>query len=149
MTYALSDYQLTIDCNDPEMKRAIGSITIGGDGEQNALDTISVTYKDNLWETESYATGAWVHNKNLSRVGTIKLNLNMLSDYTGQLTTLTKYYYNAKSYKALTLTVTDRAGNNTMAYATDCFPEKLPDLSLQASAQMNEWTFTCGQIECY
>lgn len=146
MKYCLADYILSIQCNDATLRRMFGNIAIGGDGEANALDTISISYKDTLWETESYATGAWVHNKNLSRVGTISLNLNMLSEYTAILTRLCKQYYSINNYGGLTISISDRNGNE-IAKGIDCYPVKIPDLNLQATAQMNEWQFTCGQID--
>lgn len=147
MVYSLADYQLSIACNDSNISSVLGNnFAIGGDGEANALDTISVSYTENLWNTESYATGSWVHNKNLSKVGTITVNLNMLSAFTPILTRLCKQYYGRAFRSGLTLTITDRNGRS-IAKGTDCYPVKIPDLSLQSTAQMNEWQFTCGQIE--
>lgn len=147
MVYSLADYQLSIACNDSALSAILGNnFAIGGDGEANALDTISVSYTNNLWDTETYATGSWVHNKNLSKAGIITINLNMLSEFTVILTRLCKQYYGRTFRKGLTLTITDRNGA-LVSKGTDCYPVKIPDLSLQSTAQMNEWQFTCGEID--
>lgn len=146
MKYSLADYVLSIQPNDSTLRRMFGNIVIGGDGENNAYDQIDIALNDNLWDTTSFATGAWIHNKNLSRVGTVSINLSMLSTYTNTLTQLCKQYYSMNNYAGVTIVVSDRVGNQVAA-CTDCFPQKLPDTNLRATAEMNTWVFTCGQID--
>lgn len=140
--YSLANYILSIDSNDSTIKNMFGTISVGGEG--NYLDSISISLGNNLWDTTGFATGAWVHNKNLSRVGTASLNLSQLSDSVSKFIKLCNTYYSG-DYDGLTLSVVDNQGNK-ICTCIDCYIQKIPDQEFGATAGMQNWVFTCGQI---
>ena len=74
--YSLANYILSIKPNDPALS-AFGEVTVGGEG--NYHDNITISIDATMFSTTGYATGAWVHNKNLSKVGTASVSLSQLS----------------------------------------------------------------------
>lgn len=148
MKYSLADYIVSIEPNDSSIRNALGNITIGRDGLANGVEQASISYKDSLFDTQSYATGAWVHNKNLSRVGTITISLCQVDTITDRLTKLCKMYYSISDYSGVTINVSKRDGTK-VASCVDCYPVKISDRQFQENAQNNEWQFTCGQIEMF
>lgn len=142
MKYSLANYILSIDCNDDRLKSIFGTISIGGEG--NYLDSITLSQPTSLYSTTGYATGAWVHNKNLDRHGSATLSLNQISNAVAKFIQLAKLFY-TDDYEGFTLSLSDIAGNK-IATCVDCYIEKIPDQAYTASAQNQSWTFTCGQI---
>lgn len=140
--YSLANYILSIDSNDSDIKSMFGAISVGGEG--NYLDTITIGGLPNLWDTTGFATGAWVHNKNLSKVGTVTVNLSQLSDQVAKFKKLCNVYYSG-DYDGLTLSLTDIQGNKVCT-CVDCYIQKIPNQEFAATAGMQSWVFTCGQI---
>lgn len=142
MKYSLANYILSIDSNDYEIKNIFGTITIGGEGD--SLDSLSLSHNATMYETTGYATGGWVHNKNLDRHGTATITLNQLSDRVGRFIQLVKLAFSG-DYEGFTLSLSDIDGNQ-IATCVDCYITKIPDQSFNPQAQNQTWTFTCGQI---
>lgn len=141
--YSLANYIVSINPTDASIRSMFGTMAFGGEG--SAIGSISVGIKDNLWSTKSYATGAWVHNKNLSRVGTVKISINQLAPPVQRFIKLCKLYYGA-DYNGFTITVADIAGNK-VATCTDCFIEAIPSQDYNEEASDQSWSFTCGKID--
>lgn len=140
--YSLANYILSINPNDDNIKNMFGTISLGGEG--NYLDNISIGGLPNLWDTTGFATGAWVHNKNLSKVGTATVNLSQLSEQINKFIKLCNIYYSG-DYDGLTLSLSDNQGNKVCT-CVDCYIQKIPDQEFGATAGMQSWVFTCGQI---
>lgn len=140
--YSLANYILSIESDNQTLRDMFGSISIGGEGSM--LGSITISLANNLWTTASYPTGGWVHSKNLSRVGTIELTINMLSDSTSRFKKMVGVYYTG-DYGSFTLSISDNEGNELVS-AIDCLPQNYASLSLTESPQDQTWTFTCGQI---
>lgn len=147
MRYSLSNYVVSFASENTNINRLFGNIQIGGEGD--ALSNISVQTTDTLWSTTSFATGAWVHNKNLSRVGEISVSISQLTDAVAKFKTFINYFYNEtenNTINGLTITIMDANRNQTVATCEDCYPTKIPTQSFAATAAEQTWTFTCGQI---
>lgn len=142
MKYSLANYILSIDSNDNEIKQMFGTISIGGEGSY--LGSISLSIENPIWNTTGYATGAWVHNKNLDKHGTATLNLNQLSDAVSRFIQLAKLYYSG-DYNGFTLSLSD-IGGNRIATCVDCYIREIPDQTFESQAGNQNWVFTCGQI---
>lgn len=140
--YNLASYILSIEPNDSKIQSLFGTISIGGEGSYS--DSISLTHSNSIFETESFATGAWVHNKNLAKTGTAVMSLSQLSDNVVTLIKMCNTFFQA-DYDGFTLTLTDIAGNK-IATCIDCYIQKIPDQSYEATASKQTWTFTCGEI---
>lgn len=143
MRYSLADYILTIKSNNSEINNIIGNVSIGGEG--SAIGSINISYSDSLWTTTGYKTGGYVHDKNLSRVGTISIALNQLSDKITKFIQLCNVCYSGND-DSLTLTVTDNNSNQIIATGNDCYISKIADQVLGATAADQTWEFTCGKI---
>lgn len=142
MKYSLSDYILSIEPNDYEIKSIFGTISIGGEGSH--LDSITLSITNDMWSTDGYATGGWIHNKNLDRHGTATLSINQLSPAVEKFIQLCKMFY-SKDYEGFTLSISDRNGNK-IASCIDSYLVKIPDQVFGSSAANQNWSFTCGQI---
>ena len=142
MKYSLANYILSIDSNDPTIKNMFGAISIGGEG--NYLGNIVVSIVNDMWSTNGYATGAWVHNKNLDRHGTVTVQLNQLSNQVAKFIQLCKIFYSG-DYEGFTLSLSDINGNK-IATGIDCYIQKIADQTYDSSASNQSWVFTCGQI---
>ena len=140
--YSLSDYILSFTSNDSIIDNIFGSVSIGGEGSY--LGSITIGGLPNLWDTTSFATGGWVHNKNLSRTGTVNITLNQLSDAVAKFIQLCNTYYTG-DFDGLTLSLTDRNGQ-LVAECIDCYIQKIPDQSFNESSSDQTWTFTSGKI---
>lgn len=140
--YSLANYILSIESNDPTIKNIFGTVSVGGEG--NYLESMTISQTNDLWTTSGYATGAWVHTKNLSRIGTVEVSLSQLSNQISKFIKLCNTYYTG-DYDGCTLTLTDNLGN-LIATCVDCYIQKIPDQGFQSAAQNQSWTFTCGQI---
>lgn len=162
--YSLADYQLTIGIPQSVAQRlglrdeqgnSLTSFTIGGPGENGEgsfLGQIVASRTTNLWETEGDATGSWVHNKNLSRVGTIEVQIRQIADQVIELAQLCDIYASIQeNVEGLTLTVNSSASDESTPMVTgiDCYIQKHADLTLAETAGTLTWTFTCGQVQFY
>ena len=141
MKYSLADYVLSIKTNDASLK-PFGTITIGGEG--TALDSISIDYANDMWETTSFATGAWIQNKNLARNGTIELTLSQLSDQVAKFIQLVNVFRSG-DYKGLTVSLVDSTGTQ-IADCVECYFTKIPTQEFGDRAGMQTWRLTAGQI---
>ena len=142
MKYCLANYILSIQPNDPTLVSMFGNMSVGGEGD--ALSQMTISIEPTLWDTEGFATGAWVHNKNLSRTGTVTISISQLSDRVAKFKQLCNVYYN-NDYNGVTMTLSDSEGNKVCA-AIDCYVQKIPEQQFQDKAQTQDWTFTCGEI---
>lgn len=144
MRYSLANYILSVASDDAKITKLFENVQIGGDG--NALSSITIQTTDALWETESFATGAYVHNKNLSRVGTCEISISQLTDAVAKFKTFVNYFYTENGSDAsITLTLND-SNNNPVATCKDCYPTQIPAQEFTAKAVEQRWQFTCGSI---
>ena len=145
--YSLADYILSIKSSNQEINSMFGTLAIGGEG--TAIGSISLSLTNALYSTETYSTGAWIHNKNLSRSGNVSVTLNQLADQIPTLKRLVNLYYNGVGSSidqlGLTLSVVDTLGNE-IASCIDCFPTKIPDQNFNREAEDQTWVFTAGKI---
>ena len=143
MKYSLANYIISFQADDPRLQPYFANFSIGGQGSM--LGSITVDYKEDLFTTETFETGGWVHNKNLSKVGTVTLNISQLSVAVAKLKQLCNYFYDVENYEGFTISVDDTAGNN-VCVCKDCYPTKIPQQSLQGTAQRQDWAFTSGEV---
>lgn len=143
MKYSLASYILSIQSNDSNLRTLFQNVSIGGEG--SALDNIKASYDNgDLWSTTGFSTGAWVHNKNLSRTGTVEVSISQLSDKVAKFKQMCGVFYNGE-YDGFTLSLADNLGNKVFT-AVDCYLTKIPDQEFGKEAAMQTWTFTCGEI---
>ena len=142
MRYSLSNYILSIEPNDPEIKRLFGTLSIGGEG--SVTDSIVISPEGTLFSTTGYATGGWVHNKSQDRHGSASLSINQLSKNVAKFIQLANLYYE-NDYDGFTLAVSDLAGNK-VATCIDCYISSIPSQEFRSTASNQTWSFTCGQI---
>lgn len=141
MRYSLADYILSIKSDDPNLQ-SFGTISVGGEGD--AIDSISIELDSNMWDTTGFATGAWIHDKNLSRTGKVAITLSQLSDKVAKFVQLAKVFYTG-DFEGLTMSVTDSSGQE-VALCEDCYVVKIPRQDFAARAANQTWTFTAGKI---
>lgn len=148
--YSLSKYTVTITTDDEAVNNLlIGSntkvLTIGGNGSYT--ENITVSLANNLYNTSGYATGGYVHDKNLSRVGTVAISLSQLSAEVQKFINLCNHLIDPNNEEIeLTITVYE-AGKAPVAKCTGCVPSKIPDQSFGATATNQTWVFNAGIIE--
>lgn len=142
MRYSLANYILAVEPNDPELKSMFTDITIGGEG--NAVDSFSVSYSNAMWSTTSFSTGAWVHNKNLAKNGTVTISVSQLYDKVARMKVMCNAFYQ-KDYNGFTLTLSDNNGNKVVT-CNDCYLQSIPAQVFSSSAGTQNWVFTCGEI---
>lgn len=146
MRYSLANYILSIASNDNKVSSLFKNVQIGGEGD--ALSTINIQTDNNLWETDSFSTGAWVHNKNLSRVGKCEISISQLSDAVAKFKTYVAYFYAESAddnIEGVTLTLSD-SSNRVIATCEDCYPVKIPAQEFSTKASEQRWQFTCGRV---
>ena len=152
MNYSLADYILSITIPEKlaqELSFETPTFTVGGEGSY--LSTVSFALTSDLFSTEGDYTGSWVHNKNLNKVGTCKITINMLSEKTAIFRKICNIFYQAstvavnRDFKGCTLSLVDNYGNEIVT-ALDCYFKKIPELSLQSTAQNQDWELTCGSV---
>lgn len=165
--YSLADYTLTVQLpSETDDKAGIfassgltdenRSFTIGGPGSlDNSSFTNSGSYVGNivvsrsndLFSTEGDATGSWVHNKNLDRTGTVRVDITQISDQVITLALITKAYESVQDdTPGLTITVNNAFTGENIAVCNDCYISKIPDFTFGATADRLSWSFTCGQV---
>ena len=141
--YCLANYILTADIPE-DIGFGTQSVTVGGEGSY--LDSISVKFNNNLFETTGDNTGSWVHTKNLNSTGTIDVTLNQVSDKVAIFKALNNSYLALDSEASgLTLTLRDNL-NNTLLIAEDCLITTIPSQDFGANPGTQTWSFTCGKI---
>ena len=142
MRYSLAKYILTISANDVRMQDIFKELTIGGDG--SLVGSVTFSRNSSLYETTGFATGGYVHNKNLSKIGTVTLSISQLAKSVGKLIAASEAFYGA-DYDGFTLTLTTNEGEK-VASAIDCYIQKTPDQVFESQASQQSWSFTCGEI---
>ena len=142
MKYSLANYILSIQANDDTLRNLFSNVSIGGEG--SATDSIKVSLDAELFSTENFATGAWVHNKNLARTGSIDVSISQLSDRVAKFKQMCSIFYNGE-YDGFTLSLVDNLGNKVCT-AIDCYLTKIPDQEFGEKAANQTWSFTCGEI---
>lgn len=143
MKYSLANRILSLEANDASLRQWFDKVTVGGNG--SALDSINVEYKDEQWTTDSFATGGYVHNKNLSKVGTITIVLSQLSEKINAFKNLVNAHFTG-DYQGLTLTLTDTSTETEILVAKDCYFTKIPNQEYGRTASTDSWVLTCGEI---
>lgn len=143
MKYSLSKYIVSFDSNDQLIKNIIGNVTIGGDG--STTNSITVSRATATWSTTGYATGAWVHTKNLDKHGSVDVSINQLAPQIARLKMLLNTYYSSDERDGLTITVSTLDGTK-VASCIDCYLTAIPGQSFGESATDQTWTFTCGEV---
>ena len=140
--YSLANYILSIKPNDSAFS-SFGSITVGGEGNYN--DSITISMDTNTFTTSGFATGAWVHTKNLSKTGTASVSISQVSDQVAKFIQFAKLFYSG-DYEGFTVSLTTNDGT-PIAYCNDCYFTKIPDQSFGETAGTQTWTLTCGEID--
>ena len=146
MRYALSDYIMTITIprNIRDAASLAPTLSIGGEG--SFVGSISVSQTTLTWQTTGDATGSWVHRKHLSRVGTASLSLNMVSSSIVKLTKVFNLYFDTNIADEGIDIVVSSADSKIVATCTDCYIQKVPDISFTEEPGTREWQFTCGIV---
>ena len=142
MRYSLTNYILSLEPNDPQIKSMFGTISIGGEGSY--VGSVSFNRQANMFDTQGYATGAWVHNKNLSRVGTATVQLNQLSDAVSKFIKLAETFYSG-DFDGFTISLVSITGEK-VASGIDSYFTKVPSQDFAESAGNQTWELTCGQV---
>lgn len=143
MKYSLANYILSVEPNDSQIKDMFGgTIAIGGEGSY--LGSISLSLANPQWSTTGYATGAWIHSKNLDRHGTVTVTLSQLSDPVSRFIQVCARNY-GNDYDGFTLSLSDISGKR-IATCVDCYITQIPDQTFADTAGTQSWSFTCGQI---
>lgn len=145
MRYSLSDYIMSITIDDSIISNQLNVREISVGGEQSYLGLIEVNVPNSIYSTEGDNTGSWVHNKTLNKTGTVSLSINQLSPQIKTFITICNIYYKHANNTGMTITIKDR-GNNIITTANDCYIQGIPRQSLGATASMQSWVFTCGEI---
>lgn len=141
MKYSLADYILSIRPDDSRLS-AFGTLNIGGEG--TAIGSISIAYDNSMWSTTSFATGGWVHDKNLSRTGTISIQISQLSDKVSKMMQFANIFYSG-DYDGFTITLSDSLGQQ-IATCVDCYFKQIPSQEFGDSAANQTWSLTSGKI---
>lgn len=142
MKYNLADYIVSIQANDESLRNLFQNVSIGGEG--SAIGSISSETTEQMFTTKGYPTGAWVHNKNLSKVGTVTLEISQLSDKIAKLKQMLNVFYGG-DYNGFTISLTDSTGAKVFT-AIDCYITKVPAQAFGNEEVTQQWTFTCGEI---
>lgn len=140
--YSLANYIMSISPTDATLRSMFGTISIGGEG--SFLGNITVSQNNNLWTTKGFATGGWVHDKNLDRTGTATVQLSQLAPAISKLIKLFNIFY-AGDYAGSTITVSDLNGNKVVT-CSDSYIQKAADQSFGEASENQNWSFTCGKV---
>lgn len=149
MRYSLASHSVQFATDNEQITKLFGNLQIGGEG--NAIGSISASIDATLWSTKTYATGAWVHEKNLSRSGKVTLSISQLAPVVAKLITLCNMFYkdvedgvDNNSINGLTINIMQ--GSKQVAICEDCYPTKIPSQDFGESAADQNWEFTSGRI---
>ena len=146
--YSLANYTLAITLPS-ELATILGltgseSLVVGVEGSY--LDTFAVELDNDMFSTKGDATGSWVHDKNLSRVGKAEISLNQLSDRVAKFKKIVNIYYQSGTdYDGVNLSLVDNQGNE-IANCVDCYFIKIPRQEFGQESGNQTWSLTCGQI---
>lgn len=140
--YNLANYLVSITPNDTTLQNMFPNVVIGGEGSM--MDTITISRDNDMWSTTGFSTGGWVHNKNLSKIGKVLINISQLSERIARFKQMCEVYYGA-DYDGFTLSVMDNSGRKVCT-CIDCYVQKIPDQRFGPTADMQEWGFTCGEV---
>lgn len=146
--YSLANYTLAITLPS-ELATILGltgseSLVVGGEGSY--LDTFVVELDNDMFSTKGDATGSWVHDKNLSRVGKAEISLNQLSDRVAKFKKIVNIYYQSGTdYDGVNLSLVDNQSNE-IANCVDCYFIKIPRQEFSQESGNQTWSLTCGQI---
>lgn len=146
--YSLANYTLAITLPS-ELATILGltgseSLVVGGEGSYS--DTFAVELDNDMFSTKGDATGSWVHDKNLSRVGKAEISLNQLSDRVAKFKKIVNIYYQSGTdYDGVNLSLVDNQGNE-IANCVDCYFIKIPRQEFGQESGNQTWSLTCGQI---
>lgn len=146
--YSLANYTLAITLPS-ELATILGltgseSLVVGGEGSY--LDTFVVELDNDMFSTKGDATGSWVHDKNLSRVGKAEISLNQLSDRVAKFKKIVNIYYQSGTdYDGVNLSLVDNQSNE-IANCVDCYFTKIPRQEFSQESGNQTWSLTCGQI---
>lgn len=149
MRYSLASHSVQFATEDEQISKLFGNLQIGGEG--NAIGSINVSIDTTLWNTKAYATGAWVHEKNLNRSGKVSLAISQLAPAVAKLITLCNMFYkdvsdgiDDNSIDGITINVME--GSKQIAICEDCYPTKIPSQDFGESSADQTWEFTSGRI---
>lgn len=142
MRYSLANYICTITPTNPTLYSIYGSIVIGGQGTET--DSITASRSQSLFSTSDFATGGYVHNKNLSKVGNITVTLSQLSKNVSTLKNLINAYTD-NDYSGLSITISTNDGTEVVT-GIDCMPTQIPQQEFRNSASNQSYGFTCGEV---
>lgn len=148
MRYSLATYILSIKL-PTDFAQQVGLenddvITVGGEGSY--LDSFSFSFEHDLFSTKGDATGSWVHDKNLSRVGSCEISIHQLSDKVALFKKIMNLYYQASNdFDGLNLILEDSSGRSIIN-CEDCYFSKIPNQAFGAESANQTWNLTCGRI---
>lgn len=147
MQYSLTDYILTITPKDEKLS-ALGPIVFGGQGNAAGAVYDSVTFEmtNNIFSTETFAAGGYVHNKNNNSSGTVTISLSQLHP---NLAKLKRYArdYGSRFVQGCTITLTDaNNANGEVASALDCVPQNMTSQVFGETAGRQSWVFLAGKV---
>lgn len=140
--YSLANYIASIEPQDEKLKSMFGTISIGGQGSY--LGSIKLSLSADLWSTKGFATGAWIHDKNLDKTGTCTITLHQLSSEVIAFIRMCNVYYTG-DYAGCTIAVSDAQGNK-VATCEDCYITKIADQEFSNESADQDWGFTCGKV---
>lgn len=148
--YSLANYTLGIKLPSDFASR-IGltdneNLIVGGEGSY--LDSFSVEMDTEMYKTKGDATGSWVHDRNLSKVGKVTISLHQLSNKISKFIKISNLYYSAnESYEGFELTLYSNDNQtNTILNCKDCYFQKIPNQEFGQESGNQSWVITCGAI---
>lgn len=141
--YSLAETIISIKSNDSQINSMFGTISIGGEGSTVGSINTSMN-NDSMWSTEGFATGGWVHSKNLDRTGSISVDVNQLAPIVSKLKQLYNVFFSGE-YDGFTITVSNMSGQK-ICTGDDCYLKSMPAQNFASSASSQTWTFTCGKL---
>lgn len=144
--YSLADYTVSFKAGGVEVKIG-GTAESSGSVNQKSgyLNRIILRRTNNAWDTASDVTGGFVHNRNLSKIGTVTVQINQISDNIARLLYILKAYENSTTPVPFDIYITQN-GNVEVATCKSCLIQKASDQTFGESADYQEWVFTCGEI---
>ena len=156
--YSLADYVVTLKGDrGNNIAGNIPEISIGGPAESTGLassgngsgfiGSITISREPDAWTLEGDVTGGFVHNRNLSRIGTVNISINQVSDKVRQLKTVMNIVEKTEAVYPFNITVTNAYTNEVVASCTSCLIRKTPNQVFGERATMQEWVFNAGVVE--
>lgn len=146
--YSLANYTLALTL-PAELATLLGltgseNLVVGGEGSY--MDSFTVELDNDMFSTKGDATGSWVHDKNLSKVGKVNISLHQLSDRVAKFKKIVNIYYQSGTdYDGVNLSLVDNLGHE-IVNCVDCYFTKIPSQEFGAESANQTWTLTCGQV---